>query len=218
MFVMPLVTPIGEPKTTQRKSMRRHLFTILVLLSMLMMLVGVAAAPMASGTATLVSVEYVPSKGPVFTFTVSGKFSRSKLKGTLHVEGGANYGLYCTQVDNVTVKCNTSQKVSGVNVALSWGGFKFWTYVPEAPAPKYCYSVWDWWEFTNYEWTDFGPYCQDTPANEADIILYNVPDPGGSFESFAEFYQEDVSDYCPSTVPYHGPAYYYPGCPEDIGD
>jgi hypothetical protein len=99
--------------------MKRHLFTILVLLSMLVMPIGVAAAPMAAGTATLVSVEYVPGKGPVFTFTVSGKFSRSNLKGTLYVEGGADYGLHCTQVDEVTIKCNTSQKVSGVNVSFS---------------------------------------------------------------------------------------------------
>jgi len=198
--------------------MKRHLFTILSLLSMLVMPIEVAAAPMASGTATLVSVEYVPGKGPVFIFTVSGKFSRSNLKGSLHVEGGANYGLYCTQVDEVTIKCNTSQKVSGVNVSFSWGGFTFWTYVPEAPVPQNCYSIWDWWDFTNNEWTDFGPYCQDTPANEWDFIAYDVPHPEGSFESWVIFFEEDVSEYCPSPVPYDGPAYYFPLCPEIFGD
>jgi len=194
--------------------MKRSLFTILILLSMFIMPVSVAAAPMSSKSAILMSVEYVPQKGPVFTFTVSGKFSRSNLKGTLHVNGGANYGLFCTQVDETTVKCNTSQKVSGVNVSLSWGGYTFWTYVPEAPAPQYCYHVWDWWEFTENQWTDFGPHCQGAPANEGDIITYTVPGPDGNFDSWAQFYEEDVSDYCPSPVPYDGPAYYFPICPD----
>ena len=73
---------------------------------MSLMLIGTAAAvPQGAGTATLVSVQYVPGKGPVFTFSVSGKFSKANLKGSLHVKGGADYDLYCTQVDKSTVKC-----------------------------------------------------------------------------------------------------------------
>ena len=198
--------------------MKKVLFTSLFLLSMLVSLVGTAnAAPMASKAATLVSVDY-GYKGPILTFQVTGKFSRAELKGTLHMQGGADYRLYCTQVDKTTVTCTTSKKVAGVNVSLSWGGFTFWTYIPNAPAPQYCYGVWDWWEFTDNQWTDFGPHCQKTPAIEGDIITYTVPDPSGNYESWVEFYGEDVSDYCPSPVPYHGPAYYFPGCPEFSGD
>ena len=105
--------------------MKRSLFTILLLLSMLSMLVSIAAAPMSSGSATLISVEYVFQKGPVFTFTVSGKFSKSKLKGTLHVNGGTNYGLFCAQVDETTVKCNTSQKSSALPGVRSAPGRTF---------------------------------------------------------------------------------------------
>jgi hypothetical protein len=76
------------------------------------MLVGtVAAAPLAAGTATLVGVEYVPGKGPVFTFSVSGKLSKADLKGSLQVEGGANYDLHYTKVDDSTVTCTASKKV-----------------------------------------------------------------------------------------------------------
>jgi hypothetical protein len=192
--------------------MKRYLITVLTLLTMLaVQSVGIVAA---SGVITLVGVSWSES-GPIFTFRVSGKFSKAKLKGSVHVENGGDYGLHCTQVDEGTVKCHTSKKVSGANVSVTWGGSTFWTYVPASPdpAPEYCYSVWDWWEFTNYEWTDFGPYCQDAPANEGDIILYTVPDPNGSFESIALFIEEDVSDYCPSPVPYYGPAYYFPVCP-----
>ena len=192
--------------------MKKYVITILVVLSMSLMLVGTAAAaPKAAGTATLVSVQYVPGKGPVFTFSVSGKFSRADLKGSLHVEGGADYNLHCTQVDESTVKCSASGKISGVNVSLTWGGSKYWVFVPEAPAP-FCYSIWDWWEFTDYEWTDFGPHCQETPAHQGDIITYTVPDPDGSFEFPSLFLEENIFEgYCDAWA---GPAYYYPGCPE----
>ena len=196
--------------------MKKYLVTILVLLSMLIVQVGtVAAASMASGTVSLVSVSH-GFKGPIFTFTVSGDFSKKDLKGAVHVQGGADYGLHCAQKDDTTVTCTTSDKVSGVNVSVTFGGSTFWTYVPEAPSEpiQYCYSIWDWWYFTDNQWTDFGSHCQDTPATQGDVIIYEVPDPNGSFESWAEFYENDVSSYCPSPVPYNGPAYYFPGCPD----
>jgi hypothetical protein len=85
----------------------------------------------------------------------------------------------------------------------------------EEMSDGYCYSIWDWWDFTNYEWTDFGPHCQDEPAAAGNLITYLVPDPNGSFESSpVEFYEDDVSGYCFDPVPYYGPAYYFPGCPE----
>ena len=200
--------------------MKKYLVTILVLLSMLIIQVStVAAAPMASGTVSLVSVSH-GFKGPIFTFTVSGDFSKKELKGTVHVQGGADYGLHCAQKDDTTVTCTTSDKVSGVNVSVTFGGSTFWTYVPEAPtltpdlAPtEYCYSIWDWWDFTDNEWTDFGPYCQDTPAEEGDIIFYTVPDPNGSFEFPSMFLEENIFEgYCDAWA---GSAYYYPGCPDE---
>lgn len=202
--------------------MKKYLITILVLLAMLVIQVGSVAA---AGTATLVSVEY-GYKGPIFTFSVSGKFSRAELKGSLHVENGADYSLHCTQVDETTVKCTTSDKVAGVNVVVTWGGSTFWAYVPKAPPPpapvlvsdsisdpdtiptEYCYSIWDYWFFTNWEWVDFGPHCQDTSASEGDVILYTVPDPDGSFEAPVVFLNEG-----PECATY-GPAYYWPWCPE----
>ena len=66
--------------------MKKHLFTILAVLSMLAIQVGTAAA---SGSITLVSVEH-GYQGPVFTFSVDGKFSKAELKGTLHIGNDAN--------------------------------------------------------------------------------------------------------------------------------
>lgn len=185
--------------------MKKYFITILVVLSMSLMLVGTAAAaPQAAGTATLVSVQYVPGKGPVFTFHVTGKFSKSELKGTLHVEGGADYDLYCTQVDESTVKCSASAKVSGVNVAFSWGGSTFWANVPEAPV--FCYGIYDWNFPDSTAWQQYGTHCQETKAEYGDMISWDNPDWGESPYIFLP-----GSPVCPFSQ--SGDAYYYPGCP-----
>lgn len=188
--------------------MKKQLFTVLLVLSMLVMFVGtVGAAPMGAGTAALTEVEYVPGKGPVFTFNVSGKFSRSELKGSLHVEGGADYGLHCTQVDGSTVKCSSSAKVSDANVVLTWGGSTFWTYVPEAPV--FCYGIFDWNSPPPVTaWQLYGTHCQETAAHYGDSISWDNPYWGESPYVFLPFspnpgcFAQDVS----------GDAYYYPSC------
>ena len=186
--------------------MKKSLITILVVLSMSLMLVGTAAAaPQAAGTATLVNVQYVPGKGPVFTFHVTGKFSKSELKGTLHVEGGADYDLHCTQVDKTTVKCSASAKISGVNVAFSWGGSTFWASVPEAPA-QFCYGIYDW-TATRDAWMLYGSNCQESRAQYGDSFVWDNPYWG---PSTYEFLPE--SPVCPFYQA--GNAYYYNDCPD----
>jgi len=182
--------------------MKKYLVTILVLFSMLLTQVGIAAAaPSADGTATLVSVEH-GLKGPVFTFSVSGKFSKTELKGFLQVQGGDDYSLYCTQVDESTVKCTTSDKVSGVNVVLSWGGGTFWAFVPEAPPAAYCYNVYDY--DRTITWKIYGTYCQDYRAEYGDTIPWYNPDWDDYFD--AVFLPEHI---CAGIVE---DAYYYPFC------
>jgi len=184
--------------------MKKHLFTFLVILSMLFMFAGTAAAaPLAAGTATLVGVEYVPGKGPVFTFSVSGKFSKADLKGALQVQGGANFNLHCTKVDDSTVKCTASKKVAGENVVLSWGGGTFWAHVPGAP--EFCYGIWDWAE-TEDAWTLYGSNCQSNRAAYGDTFEWDNPFWG---PSPYEFLPE--SPKCPWSQT--GDAYYFPLCP-----
>jgi len=181
--------------------MKKCLVTILVLLSMLLVQVGlVAAAPSTDGTAILVSAEYGPS-GAVFIFSVTGEFSKSQLNGTAQVEGGDDYGLHCSQVDDSTVRCLTSEKVAGKNVVLSWGGFVFWAYVPEAPS-LYCYNVYDY-DLASV-WQSYGTYCQDTPAQYGDEIPWYNPDWDDYYD--AVFMSEHV---CAGIVE---DAYYYPFC------
>lgn len=182
--------------------MKKYLITILVLLSMLVIQVGtVAAAPQAAGTATLVSVQYVPGKGPVFTFSVNGKFSKADLKGSLHVEGGADYDLHCTQVDESTVKCSASAKVSGVNVSFSWGGSTFWAFVPEAPT--FCYTVYDY--DLSLVWQSYGTHCQETPAEYGDEIPWYNPD-------YDDYYDAIFLPEGPVCSGIFEDAYYYPFC------
>ncbi|HSL44317.1 MAG TPA: hypothetical protein VK897_12845 [Anaerolineales bacterium] len=191
--------------------MKQRFSIILIVLSLLVALVGVAAAPMASGTVQLVGVQYVPHKGPVFTFEVSGKFSRSELKGKVYVQGGGSYNLHCTQLDDSTVKCNASQKVADVNVSLTWGGSTFWTYVPGAPAEsnsaatEYCYTIYDF--DLDLVWHPYGSHCQDIPAEYDDEIIFYNPD--WEDEYIAVFMPEG-----PSCSGLYERAYYYPYCDE----
>jgi hypothetical protein len=157
-----------------KENMKKYIITILVLLSMLIIQVGaVAAAPMASGTVLLVSVGH-GFKGPIFTFTVSGHFSKKQLKGTVHIQGGADYGLHCAQQNDTTVTCTTSDKVSSVNVSVTFGGSTFWTYVPGAPTKQFCYNVYDY--DLDYIWQSYGTHCQNAPAQYGDEIPWYNPD------------------------------------------
>lgn len=187
--------------------MKKVLYTTLVLLAMLFSAVGTAAAaPMAAGTVTLIGAGYVEGKGVVFTFHVDGKVSRSAMKGSVHVDGGGNYGLDCVQQDSDTIKCTAPKAVAGNNVSVTWGGSTFWTHVAGIPDPQYCYSVYDY--DMEGVWQDYGPYCQDTPAEYADWI---------------EFYNEDWEDSYdywflpegPECSGKSGDAYYFLGCFED---
>ena len=190
--------------------MKHRFSSVLIVLSLLLALVGVAAAPKAAGNATLIGAGYVEGKGVVFTFHITGKVSKSDMKGSVHVDGGGNYGLDCVKVDSETVKCTAPKAVAGNNVTVTWGGSVFSTYVQEIPSShQYCYGIWDYWGYTDWEWESMGTHCQDAPAQDGDEIDYTVPDPDGSFTASVEFFK-DPSE-C-EDLPNHGPAYYYDEC------
>src|SRR5574341_2181620 len=147
--------------------MKKQLFTILLVVTMLAMFTGTVAA---AGSATLVSVIYVPGKGPVYTFEVSGKYSKAEREGILQVNGGGSFDLHCSQIDSTTVKCVSSKKAAGQNVTLSWGGSRFSASVPVAPG-AFCYGIWDWeYSLTPTTWVNYGTYCQPRAAHYGDAI------------------------------------------------
>ena len=189
--------------------MKKYLFTSLAVLVILFVSVGtVAAAPNASGSLALVSVEYVPSMGPVFKFSVDGKLSKSQLKGSLHVNGGADYKLSCSQPDKQTIRCTASRQIEGVNVVVSLGGSTFWAYVPSNRGSSnrgYCYGIYDWTENED-GWTQLGTHCQDDKAEYGDFIIWDNPYWGTSPYVFLP-----GSPECPFNQT--GDNYYFPLCP-----
>ncbi len=175
--------------------MKKVLFTVLVLLSLLVLVTGtVSAAPPADGVITLVEVRNDRYGDVIFVFNVSGEFSNSRLNGSVNVQGvDANYGLHCSEVSDGVIHCTTSKKTGGRNVVVNLAGFVFWTFVPQVsgPAPsgptQYCYNVYDVpfsEEFPGYPMPldAFTTHCQDAPADYGDTLLnfYN-PDWDGSF-------------------------------------
>jgi hypothetical protein len=192
--------------------LKKSLLAFVLVFVMLTGFTGVvAAAPaQAGGTVKLISALHISGAGVMFTFEVSGDFSLADLQGSVKLPDGRTFELYCNQVDEITVKCSVTKAVAEQNVTVSFGGQQFPAFVR---LRENCYSVWAWYDFTGNQWTDFGPYCQDSTPKQYDTITFTVPDPNGSYDGWAGFYYEDVSTYCPDPVPYNGPAYYFPFCP-----
>jgi hypothetical protein len=149
----------------------RKLKFVWVLLSLLLMLVSIAAAPMAASAIALIEVRNDRGGGIMFVFRVDGHFSRSELKGIVNIQGeDAMYNLYCAQKDETTVNCSVSRKTAGKHVVVTFGGATFSAFVPETRAPQYCYNVYD----VNLAETGlviFASHCQDTPATEGDMLM-----------------------------------------------
>lgn len=187
--------------------MKRAFSSVLVLL----VLLALTTTTVFAGSALQLVKVQNNGAGPTFTFQVTGEFSEAELNGGfVQVEGGDAYPLYCVQQDATTVVCHTSKKVGGQNVVVGFGGSRFWTEMPEQYNRTYCYSAWDYWDFTGYQWTDFGPICQDEPAHEGQEAFYDYPQED-IYGAWVVFF-EDVTGACGGTVP-AGPAYYYPFCP-----
>jgi hypothetical protein len=150
---------------------------VLIVLAVLAMLANIAAAPLAI---SLIQVRNDAGGGAVFVFRVNGQFSPAQLKGTVHVNGeDINFPLYCVQKDETTVQCTTSRNAGGNHVVVTFGGSKFWTDVPEAAAPQYCYNVYD--DSSARYGRSFyllTSYCQDTPALYNDMIKLDIVNHG----------------------------------------
>ncbi len=187
--------------------MKKQLSVIALVLAMLAMFTGTAAAaPLASGSVTLVSVIFVAGKGPVFTFQVSGHYSKQDLKGAaVHVVGGEDFSLYCVQVDSDTVTCTVSKAAADHDIVVTWGGATFTAHTPADPHLN-CYGIWDW-TINEDAWMYYGRHCQRDAATFGNVIVWNNPVWGPSPYVFApgspSCFTNDVS----------GDGYYYPGCP-----
>lgn len=207
--------------------MNRVLLTGLLLASML---VATTGSVLAGSALELISVTN-GGGGPAFTFRVSGEFSPSQLKGSGQVSGGEGFPLHCARQDETTVICHAPKKISGQSVSVTFGGATFWTDVPQPQLgggggnSQYCYSLWANIKGTsvsadniyiggvlvaqsaavnntvNLSYQDFGPICQDAPANEHDIVILDI---GGGYQTYG-FFDPSPASFC---SPDHGSAYY----------
>lgn len=121
--------------------MKRRLLFGLVILSLLAVSVGVAAAPAAPRQAakitgvTLVETTFMHEKGMIFKFKVSGTFENKDLKGWLFV-GDKAIKLYCRyQSKRDLVQCNapggTSKNYAGKTGVVSLNGYRFSVTIPD---------------------------------------------------------------------------------------
>jgi len=198
--------------------MKNYTIIIIMILAISIASVGnVFAAPATVDYPVLLSVEYVPRKGPVFTFRVSGDLSKADLNGFVHVEDGADFELYCMQVDEETVKCTAPKVVQDVNVVVYLGEYIFWAYVPPArfstpsssSSMEYCYNVYDWMLDYSGDWMSFGTYCQDNLAEYGDWIYWYNP-------GWDDYYDYEFLPGTPECLfIIVEDAYYYPICPEN---
>lgn len=190
---------------------------VFVVLALLTMLTGIAAAPVVPGhsSTALIQVRNDPGGSVTFVFRVEGQLPKSQLKGAVHVNGeDANFPLYCVQKDDTTVQCTTSRNTGGKNVVITFGGASFWTNVPESrPQPQslcqYSYDVYDWNGNSlpdSTAWEGFFSFCQDVPAEEGDTIFTDGWPGGGSYNY--QYYTNGIDKaYCDWANPGHG--YYY---------
>lgn len=186
--------------------MKKLFVTALVLTALLAVTVGTAFA----GSALELYQVQNNRGGVTFTFRVVGEFSQSELEsGFVQVQGGDDYPLYCAQTAADTVVCHTSKKTGGHDVAVGFGGARFWTNVPEpAPLREICSSVYDWSRPANHEWQEYGSVCQeDAPLDGQQIKFYTVPFGTStySYYSFGSTDGEGVEIWASA-----GPGYYYP--------
>jgi hypothetical protein len=205
--------------------MKKVLFTVLLLLSMLAATTGDVFA----GSALELTSVTNSGGGPMFTFRVNGEFSRDELKGIVRVSGGGDdFILHCAQKDETTVVCHATKKISGQAVSVTFGGATFWANVPEqriaSGGTQNCYGAWANVLYQNvtilydsngdpsiinssfgqaYGWQDYGPICQDEPGVSEPTVGWDhfILDTSNG-KAFLWFRNDS---WCGQI---HGPAYY----------
>jgi len=121
--------------------MYKRLLYILVAISILATLVGVAATPAAKKkerSITLVSVGYYREKGVVFNFKLTGEFKDKELKGTLFVDN-KYIRIYCKRKDNdgqinaLCVAASITNRLAGKQGLITFAGSTFTAIIPKRP-------------------------------------------------------------------------------------
>lgn len=185
------------------------------ILSLLAMLVSVAANPMDGKAIELLEVRNDADGGVMFVFRVEGQFTKAELEGAVQIQGGEWYPLYCKQ-DGDVLHCSTTRKTGGHWVTVVVGGATFWPRVPEAAQrPSACqgiiYNAYDW-NVIEYNivdstaWASFFTFCTSGLAQDGDVLSSNLWDGINTYNY--EYFSTGLDNaYCGWTNP--GPGFYY---------
>lgn len=112
--------------------MKKSLFTVVVLISILSLLLATAAAPRAKSN-SLDSTKYTPGKGVVLIFSVADKFSKADLMGASLFVNHNSYSLHCHEKDGNKVICEAPGQVNqfhGYKATAMFAGQYFKTTIP----------------------------------------------------------------------------------------
>lgn len=186
--------------------MKKRMFIILVLISIIAMVAGTAAAPLKSRSIKLASTQFIQGKGVVFLFDTTGKFTKSDLNTAFAYAGENSLDVDCNikeGKDQIVCTVALVNQYVGKSIVVGLIGQGFWTTVPARPAPtaSTCYGIHD---YIPDGWHLFDTICQDTPPKEGDQIEHL--DPSGNSWTYT-FWLNGVQGYNA------GPAYYAVGTP-----
>mgnify|MGYP006921593584 CR=1 FL=1 len=158
--------------------MNRKLLLFLILISIVSMLAGTAAAPFESRSFHLVEVRFIDGKGVVFLFDTTGKFTKSDLDTAFAFAGGNSLDAHCVfNQDHDQIRCTVKlvNPYAGQSILVGLMGQGFWAIVPEEAARCLGFS---------YLFEGEGPYYGEYPSQEILDELFG----GISLEEFIEVY------------------------------
>lgn len=112
--------------------MKKRAFLILALISIVVMLAGTAAAPMASRSISFLDARFVPGKGVVFLFETTGVFTKSDMNTAFAYADGKSLDIDCHMKDNSQIACTVAliNQYAGQSVVVGLIGQGFWATVP----------------------------------------------------------------------------------------
>ncbi len=187
--------------------MKKLVFATLTILALLFSLLPASTAFAKSGGSATISVRNQTGGNVTITlYSADGSKTLTYEVGTsFSTVGAGTYTFYAV------TPCGVQSGKFNVNVNktlyLSCNeGREVSLFIPSTP--QYCYSVWD---YPNNQgdplWQDYGPHCQNTPANIGDTFEHEYQ-PGQTSDVW--FYNSPEDACAPSDL--SGPAYYYWDC------
>jgi hypothetical protein len=162
--------------------MRKKYYTTAVIVSILTMLLTLAAGPIGEGStgsrsATLVAMRFITTKGYVFIFSLSGQYKKRDLIGSV-ILSERTVKLSCILRDDIWAVCTAPglKKYIGKSAWVVLAGFGQSVIIPKPRINNNvdsCYSIFDW-NATGDDWQKFADYCQSSAAEVGDAInMYN---------------------------------------------